>query len=147
MAMTAEVGRRGSRVRSDCWIGVALRDTGGIEIELTSKVAGMYGQTIREQIELGCVALGIENAAITVEDQGALPFTIAARLEAAVKRADGRIAGEYLLPVSESGTCGSERERLRRSVASANGCAAAGSTCPAMNQSSSSTPVCTNRTA
>jgi len=115
MAMTAEVGRRGSRVRSDCWIGVALRDAGGIEVALTSKVAGMYGQTIREQIELGCAALGIENAAITVEDQGALPFTIAARLEAAVKRADGRIAGEYLLPVSESGTCGSERERLRRS--------------------------------
>jgi len=115
MAMTGEVGRRGSRVRSDCWIGVLLRDTGGIEIALTSKVAGMYGQTIREQIERGCEALGIENAAITVEDQGALPYTIAARLEAAVKRADGRIAGEYLLPVSESGTCGSERERLRRS--------------------------------
>ncbi len=115
MAMTAEVGRRGSRVRSDCWIGVALRDAGGIEVALTSKVAGMYGQTIREQIERGCEALGIENAAVTVEDQGALPFSIAARLEAAVKRADGRIAGEYLLPVSESGTCGSERERLRRS--------------------------------
>ena len=115
MAMTAEVGRRGSRVRSDCWMEVVLRDTGGIEIALTSKVAGMYGQSIREQIELGCVALGIENAAITVEDQGALPFTIAARLEAAVKRADSRITAEYLLPVSERCTNGSERERLRRS--------------------------------
>nr|MBC8424043.1 citrate lyase ACP [bacterium] len=43
MARRGEAGSRGSQVRSDCWISMELRDKGGLEIDLRSKVAGMYG--------------------------------------------------------------------------------------------------------
>jgi len=102
-------------VRSDCWIACETKDTGGLDIQMTSKVAGMYGKDIREQIVAGCAALGVENAAIVIEDQGGLPFTIAARLETAVRRAGIPVAGEYLLPMKEHCDYASTRGRLRRS--------------------------------
>jgi len=119
MAKTGEAGRRGDRVRSDCWIQVELRDSGGVEIALTSKVAGMYGDGIRDQVTAGCAALGAEHAMVTIEDQGALPFAVAARLETAVRRADPEadpsLERQYLLPMSEKGAATSATERLRRS--------------------------------
>lgn len=114
MASRGEAGSRGSSVRSDCWIAVEL--TGDkIEIDLQSKVAGMYGASIRQLVTEGCRALGVIGARIQVEDQGALPFTLAARLETAVHRADPSSTAEFLLPMS--GTCSytSTRDRLRRS--------------------------------
>ncbi len=115
MASRGEAGRRGSRVRSDCWIAVELRDEGGIELKLSSKVGAMYGDDIRRQVTDGCAALGVIHAGIEVEDQGALPFTLAARLETACKRADDTLKGEYLLPLSECCTYGTTADRLRRS--------------------------------
>jgi citrate lyase subunit beta/citryl-CoA lyase len=110
-----EAGDRGSGVRSDCWIAVEVRDAGGVEVALTSKVAGMYGESIRALVREGCSALGVEHARVTVEDQGALPFVLAARLETAVKRALPDCSEEFLLPISASCTYSSARDRLRRS--------------------------------
>ncbi len=115
MGRRGEAGRRGSRVRSDCWVAAELCDEGGIEIDLTSKVAGMYGASIRAQIEAGCAALGVAHASVAIEDAGALPYVIAARFEAAVKRADPSIEGEFLLEISERCVYATTRERLRRS--------------------------------
>jgi citrate lyase subunit beta/citryl-CoA lyase len=123
MARTAEAGRRGDRVRSDCWVRVELRESGGVKVALTSKVAGMYGDGIREQIVAGCEALAVEHAAVTIEDQGALPFTIAARLETAVRRAvadehsprGSNLGPQYLLPLNPACAESTEADRLRRS--------------------------------
>ena len=110
-----EAGKRGSRVRSDCWIGVELKESGGLSIDMQSKVAGMFGDRIRAQVEEGCAALGLAHAQIKVEDMGALPFTLAARLETAVRRAGHVPADEYLLPMCDHCLRESERDRLRRS--------------------------------
>ena len=91
MSGFGEAGKRGPRVRSDCWISVALKSSGGLTIDLKSKVAGMFGDRIMAQIEEGCGGMGLTDAEIAVEDQGALPFTIAARLETAVRRAGGKV--------------------------------------------------------
>ena len=115
MARRGEAGRRGARVRSDCWIAVTLRSSGGVDIALESKVAGMYGDRIRAQLVAGCQALGVAHAAIEMEDQGALPFTSAARLEAAIKRADPENEAVFLLDPIAVNTGGSEGEGLRRS--------------------------------
>ena len=115
MARTGEAGQRGPAVRSDCWVGVELTQSGGLQIQLQSKVAGMFGPRIREQIETGCAALGVAHANIAVEDMGALPFTLAARLECAVRRAGHEPAAEYLLPMSEHCTYDGKADRLRRS--------------------------------
>ena len=114
MAARGEAGDRGPKVRSDCWIAVDVRDKGGVEIALRSKVAGLYGASIEALVADGCAALGVEHAKVEVEDQGALPFVLAARLETAVKRALSDCTAEFLLPSAASCAYTSERDRLRR---------------------------------
>ena len=104
--MGGAAGRRGEGVRSDLYVEVEPRDSGGITLELKSKVESLYGDAIRAQTVEVLTALGIEHASVLIEDQGALPFTIAARLEAAA-------GGAVATPVSERPP--SDRNRLRRS--------------------------------
>jgi len=115
VAATGQAGRRGDRVRSDCWISVELRDSGGVVLDQRSKVDVMYGDSIGAAVMEGLSALGIEHAAVEVEDTGALPFVIQARLEAAVRRADARLEAELLPPMAEHATYSTSRERFRRS--------------------------------
>ena len=67
-------GQQGPQVRSDCWIEVEPRQSGGLDISLQSKVAGMYGQSIEGLVGEGCRVMGLDHARVTVVDQGALPF-------------------------------------------------------------------------
>ncbi len=113
-ARSAEAGSRGKKVRSDCWIGLEITGAGGVEIELDSKVESMYGDGIRVQLREGLAALGIEHAALAVEDAGALPFVIDARLETAARRALPELERE-LLPERRVTTSPSPRDRFRRS--------------------------------
>jgi citrate lyase subunit beta / citryl-CoA lyase len=90
-------GRRGPDVRSDIWLELELRDSGGIELQLKSKVDFMYGEANRKLIADELNALGIKHCRVTAEDTGALPFVIMARVETAARRAlPDRIVGEYL---------------------------------------------------
>lgn len=109
-----EAGRSGDDVRSDLWVRVELHDTGGVDLSLTSRVGAYYGDAIRSQIKLACEALGVSHARLEVEDRGALPFAIAARLECAAHRA-GR-DGKQALPERPGVSLNpSARDRLRRS--------------------------------
>jgi citrate lyase subunit beta/citryl-CoA lyase len=114
-AAIAEAGARGADVRSDCWIRLELRAAGGLEIALRSKVESMYGEAIRGQLREGLAALGIAHARVEMEDSGALPFVIAARLETAARRARGGEGPAYLLPVQRPAPAPSPRDRFRRS--------------------------------
>jgi len=83
---TATAGNKGKRVRSDCHVTIRLTNAGGIDIELTSKVKFMFGADIMRRIHEVLDFFEIENAHVVMEDSGALPFVMAARLEAAVKK-------------------------------------------------------------
>ncbi|HKJ92474.1 MAG TPA: citrate lyase acyl carrier protein, partial [Longimicrobiales bacterium] len=83
----AEAGRRGADVRSDLWVALEPADNGGIQIELASRVAVMYGDSIVDTARRTLEALGVQHARVTIEDQGAVPFVIEARVEAAVRKA------------------------------------------------------------
>jgi citrate lyase subunit beta/citryl-CoA lyase len=96
--MIHTAGNNGAGVRSDCQVSMTLGSRRGISIHLNSKVRSMYGGSI----ELLCRDMlrhyGIENAALEIDDSGALPFTLAARIEAVIrKHLDTTL--EYLLPV------------------------------------------------
>jgi citrate lyase subunit beta/citryl-CoA lyase len=110
-----EAGRRGRDVRSDCWIAIDKKSSGDITLNLTSKVETMYGASVQEVITKGLSILGIEHATVEAEDQGALPFVIMARLEAAVRRLKGDQVKSYLPEMLPHCTYGTVRVRMRRS--------------------------------
>lgn len=107
-------GRSGKDVRSDLQVTVDARENGGIELVVTSKVDLYYGDAIRTQTLDVLHQLGVQHARVIVEDYGALPFVIAARIEAAARRA-GVATGKYALPTAVAKPAASAKDRLRRS--------------------------------
>lgn len=86
MKKSATTGSQGEKIRSDCAVKLELRQKGGIDLHLESKVERLFGSQIRRQVGEVLTALGISDATVELQDSGALPFVIAARLEAAVKQ-------------------------------------------------------------
>jgi citrate lyase subunit beta/citryl-CoA lyase len=84
--LTAVAGNSGPKIRSDCEIRLELTQKGGIRIDLTSKVKTLYGDSIKNQCADILRFFKIRNARVSINDSGALPFVIAARLEAAIKK-------------------------------------------------------------
>lgn len=116
MPTTVTAGRRGPDVRSDLWVELELRDTGGIELSIKSKVDFMYGEANRKLIADTLKALGTDHCRIAIEDTGALPFVIMARVEAAVRRAlPGKDLPEVLPAPGPSFALPSTRDCWRRS--------------------------------
>jgi len=111
---TGEAGHAGTDIRSDLHVRIEPRHRGGIEIELESRVEPYYGDSIRRQAEEVLEALGVRHAQLQIHDEGALPFVIAARIEAAVRRA-GLGQGTRVLPDKVPLPESSARDRLRRS--------------------------------
>ncbi len=109
-----EAGHWGKDVRSDAHVWLEPRERGGIDIVLESRVKPYYGDSIRAQAEDVLQQLGVHHAQVLIHDEGALPFVISARIEAAVKRA-GFAAGKRVLPDQLALPEGSGRDRLRRS--------------------------------
>lgn len=86
ISKTASTGNKGKGVRSDCYVTLVLRDSGGLTINVESKVNVLFGNQIRELCGKVLEALGVNHAVLTVEDSGALEFVIAGRIEAAYKK-------------------------------------------------------------
>lgn len=111
-------GKRGTTVRSDCWIQISKNLEGGAgspSFNIKSKVGNLYGAAIKKQLEELASFFGLTDVEITFEDAGALPFVIAARFEAAVKRMDTTITSEYLIPFLHEDVKPTVKTRLRRS--------------------------------
>ena len=83
--LIATSGNNGPKVRSDCFVTFELTNSGGININLKSKVKSLYGDSIIALIKDILDFYNIKNTNISVEDFGALSFIIAARIEAAIK--------------------------------------------------------------
>jgi citrate lyase subunit beta/citryl-CoA lyase len=113
-AGSGEAGHSGKDVRSDLHVAIAAQDRGGLEISMQSRVAPYYSDSILAQARQVLEALGVKHARVDLQDEGALPFVIAARIEAAAKRAGlglGRKASPEQVTLPEP----SARDRLRRS--------------------------------
>jgi len=109
-----EAGHSGPDVRSDLHVRIELRHRGGIEIELQSRVELYYGESVRRQAEEVLEALNVRHAHVEIQDEGALPFVISARIEAAARRA-GLGEGTRVLPDQMALSVPSARDRMRRS--------------------------------
>jgi citrate lyase subunit beta/citryl-CoA lyase len=82
----AIAGNAGPKVRSDCEITLELNSEGGLHIDLNSKVKPLFGESIINLAEDVLEYFGIKHANIKINDSGALPFVISARLESTVKQ-------------------------------------------------------------
>lgn len=110
----AVAGHCGPEIRSDLQVLLQPRERGGLEIEIESRVDIYYGDSIRRQAEEVLEALGVRHARVEIHDEGALPFVIAARIEAAARRA-GLGVGTRVLPDRLALPDPSARDRMRRS--------------------------------
>ena len=113
--MKVTAGRQGKTNRSDCYFELTSARSGGIKLEVQSKVESMYGESVRNLILEMCEFFEIKNLKIYLEDYGALPFTLAARFELAVKRLYPEIQKEYLPPFNPNSKYKTSKERFRRS--------------------------------
>jgi citrate lyase subunit beta / citryl-CoA lyase len=111
---SAQAGHWGKGVRSDVHVVFEARDSGGVEISLESRVAPYYGTAIMDQTREVLAELGLKHARVAIHDEGALPFVIAARIEAAARRA-GLALGKRSLPEQHPLPPPSQKDRLRRS--------------------------------
>ena len=110
---SAGAGRKGTDIRSDLFVSVTLRSSGGLDLQVASKVGAFYGTSIRETVKSVLSSYGVKHARVEVEDTGGLPFVIAARVETALRRAGctGRALPKRLFTPKTR----SARDRLRRS--------------------------------
>jgi len=107
-------GKRGDKVRSDCYIELEKIDS-GINIEIKSKVNAMYGNTLHQQVKQLCKFFALDNIRVYVEDFGALEATLAARFELAVKTMFPEITKDFLPEFHPENHYGTTKDKLRRS--------------------------------
>ena len=105
-------GNTGPKVRSDIEVTLELTDSGGIELNLKSKVKSMYGNAIDKQCRELFSFFGVTNARLNIIDSGALPFVIAARVEAAVRALTGTTTS-FLPDMMPENNYKSSKERFR----------------------------------
>ncbi len=110
----ASAGRRGEKVRGDVWMAFEP-DASGLEVRLRSKVEALYGAATRALLQELLEGAGVRRGRLEVEDQGAYPWILRARLEAVLRKAldDPGLA----VPPEESPASlpPARRERPRRS--------------------------------
>jgi len=112
MSKIVSIGNKGKGIRSDCAVTLEITESGGISLQLESKVKVLYGKQI-EKLALDILAFySVKNAKLIIEDSGALPLVTAARLEAAIRKLTGSDK-EYLLPVLPQNQSQTAHERNR----------------------------------
>lgn len=114
MSKTGTAGNQDKTARSDCFVTLELTDSGGLQIELNSKVGKLYGDAIMKLCKDELTFFGIEHARVRIEDRGSLDFVLAARIEAAVKQCL-ETDKEYVFEIIPENQYHSEKDRYRRS--------------------------------
>lgn len=105
-------GNAGEKIRSDCLVRIEPVPSGGITINLDSKVEALYGRSIRELTRSVLEHFEVAHARVEIHDSGALDFVLAARLEAALKQVIQ--SDRTYLPESIAGRHGQgQRDRFR----------------------------------
>jgi citrate lyase subunit beta / citryl-CoA lyase len=115
-AAAGEAGRRGDDVRSDLYATVEAGGE-GLDIEVVSRVDALYGDAIRATVQATLAGLGVDGARVRIEDSGAVPWVIAARVEAAARAAGLVHADAAIETTLEAGppAPATPRHRVRRS--------------------------------
>jgi len=74
---------------SDVYVELEPKDA-GLDIQIESVVLNQFGDAIREVVIEVLEQFEVQNAKVKIVDRGALDCVIRARVEAAVKRGEGK---------------------------------------------------------
>jgi citrate lyase subunit beta/citryl-CoA lyase len=113
MGVIGEVGKK--EIAGDCFVHLEIKDSGGIQIELKSKVESMYGDAIKTLVQEMFKFFNIRHAYIYIEDGGSLPFVLSARLECAIKKCFPDETVDFLSPIPSHLKYEVSRDNFRRS--------------------------------
>jgi len=114
MARISSAGNYGKEIRSDCKVTIELTKSGGLKIDLASKVKEYFGDQIMSLAKKELKFFDIKNANILIEDRGALDYVITARIESAIKQVSDT-KKKYLLPIIPENTNQTMKDYHRRS--------------------------------
>ena len=81
----AIIGNQELKIKSDCHIEMELCSTGGLQIQIQSKVNALFGRSIHQLFYEILNFYKIKHAKVNLIDTGALPLVLAARLDALLK--------------------------------------------------------------
>ncbi len=110
---TSFAGNEGEKVRSDCRITLEIKGSGGVVVDLVSKVKSMYGGQMTALAKEVLSHFGIPHARVGIVDSGSLDFVLAARLEAAIRKIFPGEEKEYLPPMLPANLYRSQRDAFR----------------------------------
>ena len=112
--MKISSGNRGDAVRSDCYVQILETDGSLNSISLKSKVKTLYGNSIKELANKMLAFYEINNVEVLIEDSGALPFVLAARLESVFQKYS-ESDKQFLLGIIPENQYNVVRDKYRRS--------------------------------
>lgn len=91
MVKLVKKGQAGSQNKGDLVVTVKPRNKGaGLKLNVTSSVGKLFGKSINTTVTTKLGELGVKDAIVKIQDDGALDYVIKARLEAAVSKAAGK---------------------------------------------------------
>jgi citrate lyase subunit beta/citryl-CoA lyase len=112
--ITATAGNQGERVKTDCFVTLAPAASGALTIHIDADGPPPVGGPLEDLARRVCRFFGIESGHLTIHDQGAPPFVVAARIEACIQQL---MPSEktFLLPDAPVCPPPSPRKRMRLS--------------------------------
>ena len=114
MSSPFTVGPKGDKPRSDLRVTFS-KNSSPLKVSIQSKVESLYGDSIKESVLQTCDELEVSTGLLEIDDYGALPFVISARVEAAIKKAYPNNKNVALPELKSFCTHTSSRFRFRRS--------------------------------
>ncbi len=114
MTPSYSAGPKGEKPRSDVRVIYTPQDF-PLTINSSSKVAALFGKAIDKLARSVCADLGINTGRLEIDDFGAVPFVMMARIEAVIKKAYPDLPAEALPEIKEFCKYSSTRDRFRRS--------------------------------
>jgi len=105
-------GNFDSKIRGDCKVQIKLLHSGGIALDLHSKVKAFFSKSITDLVMDMTDYFSIKHAKVTIWDSGALKYVIAARIEASIKQIIVTDKEFLFKPIDECAEI-SKRDRFR----------------------------------
>ncbi|MCF7802312.1 MAG: HpcH/HpaI aldolase/citrate lyase family protein [Candidatus Marinimicrobia bacterium] len=107
-------GPTGEKIRSDCRVSYQPGSK-PLNIQVNSKVGVLFGSSLKKLVTDSLNQLWITSGEFILDDFGALPWVIQARIETVIKRAKSDVATEILPEMKEHCLYGTTRDHFRRS--------------------------------